>query len=254
MIKPLLSFALSALLFPITASAAVININYSGHVSSTEGSALGYSIGDAVTGHLQVDLGKVPYTDSNPPPGNYAANYVAYYAPENEHNVISGYHTDEVGKSADFLEVVDNGYLHNGALEDFFKVSDSDSEFMLDADFNFVSNFYSFYLEVLLPGIDWFSGSNLENANIYITDPTILANSFAQMYNVFAAGNSTNYTVQADVARISLDSLQITAIDVPQVNSTATVPESNALVLLMLAFVGVWAGRQRYNKKLALKK
>lgn len=246
MIKPLLSFALSALLFPVVAHAAVINIDYTGYVSATEGAGMGYNIGDAVNGHLQVDLTKVPQTDTNPPAGNYAANYVAYYAPENEHDVISGYHTQAVGKSADFLEVIDDGYLHNGTVEDFLKVSDSDSEFILDADFNFTANnFYSFYLEVLLPGFDWFSGSNLENVNLYITDATVLTNSFAQMYNVFVTGNTTNYNVQPDVARITLDSLHITAVDVPQVTSTANVPESNALVLFILALAGVWIGRAR---------
>ena len=194
MIKPLLSFALAAVLFPSVASAAVININYTGYISATEGSGLGYGIGDVVSGHIQVDLTKALGIDSP------SANVATYYSGDDEHNMISGYHPGAVGKSADMVEVNDAAYEHNGAFEDFLKVSDSDSVFILDPAFNYTSSFYSFYLEVLLSGVDWLSGNNLNNVNLNIADTAALSASRGQMYNVFANGNGTTYDVHADVA------------------------------------------------------
>lgn len=236
MIKPLLSFALAAVLFPSIASAAVININYTGYVSGTEGNGLGYSVGDAVSGHVQIDLTKV--LGINAP----SANVASYYAADDQHDLISGYHSSAIGKSADFVDVNDAAYEYNGAFEDFLKVSDSDSEFILDAAFNYTSNFYSFYLEVLLPGVDWLSGTSLQNLNLNLSDTTALAASRAQMYNVFARGNGTTYDVHADVAFIAFNTLQITSA--PGQNPV-NVPESNALVLFMLAFAGLFTRRLR---------
>ncbi|HEY8939081.1 MAG TPA: hypothetical protein VIM59_02785 [Cellvibrio sp.] len=237
MIKPLLSFALAAVLFPSIASAAVININYTGYVSGTEGNGLGHSVGELVSGHVKIDLTKA--LGVNTP----SANVANYYAADDEHNLISGYHSSAIGKSADFVDVNDAAYEYNGAFEDFLKVSDSDSEFILDSAFNYTSNFYSFYLELIFPGIDWFSGNDLQGVNLNITDATALTASRAQMYNVFAIGNGTNYTVQADVAYISLNSLRITSTTGPQVVPVVNVPESNIALLLIIALAGLCAGR-----------
>lgn len=242
MIKPLLSFALAAVLFPSVASAAIISINYTGYISATEGSGLGYGVGESVAGSVQVDLTNA--LSINPPSSNVAN----YFAAANDHDLISGYHAGAVGNSADMVDVNDASYEYNGIFEDFLKVSDSDSEFILDSAFNFTSNFYSFYLEVLLPGIDWLSGNDLSNVNVDINDATALASSRAQMYNVFAAGNAANYSVHADVAYITLSSLQITTLAVPQANAITNVPESNGLILFMLVLTGLWVGRSRQGK------
>ncbi len=242
MIKPLLSFALAAVLFPSIASAAVININYTGYVSGTEGNGLGHSVGELVSGHVKIDLTKA--LGVNTP----SANVANYYAADDEHNLISGYHSSAIGKSVDFVDVNDAAYEYNGAFEDFLKVSDSDSEFIQDSAFNYTSNFYSFYLEVLLPGVDWLSGTGLDNLNLDITDAAALAASRGQKYNVFANGSSAGYNVHADVAYITFDSLKITSVTGSQ-TEPAKVPESNAFGLLMVALLGLWVGRQRQRNK-----
>lgn len=239
MIKPLLSLALSALFFPVVVHAAVINIDYTGYVSATEGAGLGYNIGDTVTGQVQIDLSKGLGTIA--PSGNV----VDYYAAEDQHDLISGYHPTMRGKSADLISIQDKAYEYGAAYEDFLKVSDSDSEFLLDSDFNFISNFYSFYLEVLLPGIDWLDLNSLQNLNVDITDPALLASSRAQRYNVFASGNASDYSVYADVALITLSSLRISAIDSPQHNSVTAVPEGNSLGLLIIGLAGLLLIRSR---------
>ena len=238
MIKPLLSFALAAVLFPSIASAAVININYTGYVSGTEGNGLGHTVGEAVSGQVQIDLTKV--LGVNTP----SANVANYYAADDQHDFITGYHSAAIGKSVDFVDVNDAAYEYNGAFEDFLKVSDSDSEFILDSAFNYTSNFYSFYLEVLLPGVDWLYGTDLNNVNLDITDTTALAASRGQKYNVFANGSSAGYTVHADVAYIAFNSLKITTVTGVQ-TPPAAVPESSSFVLLMVTLVGLWAGRKR---------
>lgn len=232
MMKPLLSFGLSTLFFPAIVNAAVINIDYTGRVSSIEGTGLGYAIGDAVTGHVQIDLDKA--LGVNIPADNIAHYYVA----TDQHDLISGYHTGTRGTSADFVEVYDAAYEHEAGLEDHLYTSDSDSEFLLDEYYNFTSNFYSSYLKVLLPGVDWLDINNLLDLNVDITDAAALAASSGQMYNIFAAGNSTAYTVHADVAQFTFSSLKITASP-----ATTQVPESSSLWLLMLACAGLLAGR-----------
>ena len=235
MIKPLLSFALSALLLPVFAQAAVINIDYTGHVSFVEGTGLGYSLGDAVSGHVQIDFNKA--LGFNTP----SANVANYYVADDQHDFISGYHTSARGKSVDMLDVYDASYEYAGAFEDVLNVSDSDSEFLLDEDYNFTSKFYSRYLTILLPGVDWLNINNLLGLNVNITDPTALLASSGQIYNVFAAGGGENYTTSADVAQFTFSSLKITASGAP----VATVPESNSLFLLIVAFAGLLAGRAR---------
>lgn len=235
MIKPLLSLALSVLLFPVAANAAVINIDYTGYVSFTEGTGLGYNIGDAVSGHVQIDFNKA--LGFNTP----SANIANYYVADNQHDFISGYHTSARGKSADMVDVYDAAYEYGSAFEDGLSVSDSDSEFLLDEFYNYTSKFYSRYLNVLLPGVDWLDINNLLNLNVNITDPAALVASSGQVYNVFAAGSGVDYTVSADVAQFTFSSLKITASDAP----VAAVPESNSLFLLMVAFAGLLVGRAR---------
>lgn len=239
MMKRLLSFGLSALFFPAVVDAAIININYTGYVSATEGAGLGYTVGDGVTGHIQIDLSKALGVTAQ------SGNVANYYTASDQHNLISGYHTGERGNSADTVDFYDAAHEYGATYEDLLKVSDSDSEFLLDANYNFTSNFYSFYLEVLLPGIDWLDINSLQNMNINITDPALLAASRAQMYNVFASGNASNYSVYADVAYITLGSLTVSATDTPEDNIVTTVPETSSLWLLIVGIAGLLLGCSR---------
>jgi len=236
MIKPLLSLALSALFFPAVVHAAVINIEYTGYVSVTEGAGMGYNLGDAIAGHVQIDFNKA--LGFNTPSDNVAN----YYTAAEQHDFISGYHATERGRSFDMVDVYDATHEHEGTFEDYLYTSDTDSEFILDDYFNFTSNVYSMYLMVLLPGIDWLDINNLQNLNVNITDPAVLAASRGQVYNVFAAGNADSYTVYADVAQFTFSSLKITTNDV-------AVPEANTLLLLMVAFAGLLLSSAR--KKIA---
>ncbi|MDF3012512.1 MAG: hypothetical protein K0Q78_716 [Cellvibrio sp.] len=234
MIKPLLSLVLSTLLFPVAANAAVINIEYTGNISFTEGTGFGYNIGDAVGGHVQIDFNKaLGFTTPS-------ANIANYYAADDQHDFISGYHTAARGKSVDMVDVYDAAYEQGGAFEDGLSVSDSDSEFLLDEFYNYTSKFYSRYLTVLLPGVDWLDANALLNLNVDITDPAALVASSGQIYNVFATGNGTDYITSADVAQFTFSSLKITASDSP-----VAVPETNTLWLLMVAFAGLLIGRAR---------
>jgi hypothetical protein len=45
-------------LMPMFANAAVINIEYTGHVDWLTGSGLGHSLGDSISGIAQIDLSK----------------------------------------------------------------------------------------------------------------------------------------------------------------------------------------------------
>lgn len=235
MIKPLLSFALSVFLVPVAAHAAVIKIAYTGHVSFIEGTGLGYSIGDTITGNVQIDLNKA--LGFNTP----AENIANYYVVADQHDLISGYHTAARGNSSDMVDVYDGAYEHEGNLDDYLYASDTDTEFLLDEDFNFTSDVYSMYLKILLPGVDWLDINNLLNVNVDITDSAALAASSGQVYDIFAAGRFMDYTVHADVAQFTLSSLQITASDTPSTGPITTVPETNSLWLLMVAFAGLLA-------------
>src|SRR6187431_1133570 len=117
MIKPLLSFVLTALLLLVAANAAVINIDYTGNVSFTEGAGFGYNIGDAVSGHVQIDFNKA--LGFNAP----SANIANYYVADDQHDFISGYHTASRGKSVDMVDVYDAAYEHEGVFEDGLSVS-----------------------------------------------------------------------------------------------------------------------------------
>lgn len=241
MIKPLLSLALSALFFPAVVHAAVINIEYTGYVSVTEEAGMGYNIGDAIAGHVQIDFNKA--LGFNTPSDNVAN----YYAAADQHDFISGYHTTARGNSSDMVDIYDAAYEHEGIFEDSLFVSDSDLEFILDEYFNFTSNFYSMYVKVVLPGVDWLDMNNLQNLNVNITDPAVLAASRGQVYNVFAAGNADSYTVYADVAQFTFSSLKITTSGTQVTGSVTAVPEANTLLLLMVALAGLLVSGARHK-------
>lgn len=224
MIKPILSLALTALLLPGLAKADIINIEYTGYVSAIEGTGLGYNPGDSVHGTVKIDLSKSAGFNV------ISDNARSYYAPGNEHDLITGFHPEDRGNSADFLEIYDSAYEYNGGYEDFLKVSDSDSVFILNPDFSFISKFYSFYLELLLPGINWLDIGNLSATTFSNADPSVLLSSRAQIYNVFATGTAGNENVIADVAHIRFESLNISAV---------SVPESSSALLLLLAVIGL---------------
>jgi hypothetical protein len=228
MIKPILSFALTALLLPGLAKADIINIDYTGYVSAIEGTGLGYSLGDSVHGTVKIDLSK-----------SAGFNVISdtarsYYAPADEHDLITGFHSQTRGNSADFLEIYDSAYEHNGGYEDFLKVSDSDSVFILNPDFSFDSKFYSFYVELLFPGINWLDINNLSATTFSSADSSALLSSRAQIYNVFAIGTVENTNVIADVAHVRFESLTVSAV---------SVPETNSAWLLLLSIVGLLVKR-----------
>lgn len=59
MIMRLVFLILTILCFPLSAFAAKINIEYTGHISSVEGEDLGYQIGNLISGTVVIDLSKI---------------------------------------------------------------------------------------------------------------------------------------------------------------------------------------------------
>ncbi|PUA29981.1 MAG: hypothetical protein B0W54_05460 [Cellvibrio sp. 79] len=225
MIKRIGLLAVALLGAPLVAQAAIIEIDYSGRINYTQGSGLGYNLGDTVSGKLRVDLSKSI--------GNVSATpeKFSYHTPL-AHDMVTGYLPANAGQPMDFVDVYNNSYsTYDGRLVDYLSVFDGTRETLANGEDSLTSQLQ---LSFNFNGIDWIKSYNITNVNIATQDAFTLGSSFGAIANYLRQKNEYGqFEYTNDVAYFSFDSVNISQVSEP-----------GSIVLLLLGALGLAARRK----------
>lgn len=192
-----------------SASAAIVNIEYTAHIYNTTGDGLGYQNGDSISGSYVIDTSKAEGKIIDNPTN------VWYYG-----SLGSGLLQSNFGAPAV------NGYV------DFVRVNNDpgrNDQLLLDKVINVSGSiFEAVGINVNFNGLDWISDLMLNNINL-------ISNEGGLSYGGFTRWNhdlTLNSFVMTDSANFWLDSITITSI-------ATSVPEPAPLILLSIAMAGL---------------
>ncbi len=202
----------SLIFFASSASAAIVNIEYTAHIYATTGDGLGYQDGDLITGSFVIDTSKAEGKSVDEP--NQVSLYGSVFTPF----IQSSFAKTPTMDYRDYLDIQNNSYTY-GDLISLTKTLDA----------------YDFTLELLgvsfqYLNLDWISDLELNNINLVASEGGYSNGMFAR----FDLANDWDIT---DSARFWLDSLTITS-------TTASVPEPSPLVLFSIALAGLFVRRR----------
>lgn len=215
------------LLMPMFANAAAINIEYTGHVDWLTGSGLGHSLGDSISGTVQIDLSKT---------GSVWFDGVKtrYDSLGNHDLVVTGYTNPADGYGLDFVNVFNNTHQVNGLFEDRVEIMDATNGFDSASGTGF---FNSLQLYFSFQGTDWLTSDSIAGLNIDSSEPVFLGPSFGvKVFSRSVQNQFGEFEYFTDTASFMFDSLKI---------STISVPESGSFFLMLLGVLGLCA---RYRK------
>lgn len=213
MIKRSALLALAFACIPMIANANVISLEYTGHITTLFGDGNGYSMGDAVSGKLDVDFSKAIYVDSNTP------NTVIYQAPVSQGLVVGAVDTDAEGWN--HVEVSNDSHENwLGEREDFFQILESRPSALLPGWVD------AFQFTLIIDGYDWLTDLTLNNINIITNDTSALTFSLGALSQSLSSVDADgNFSFQHNAAIFSLDSVKLVSTQVPE-------PSSIALILI----------------------
>ena len=208
MIKRSALLALAFACLPMFANANVVSLEYTGHVTFLNGDGYGKSLGDLVSGKLEIDLSKATYSELS------AENVAKYHAIASAGMIGDGTAGDTGGW--DFLEAYNGSHINwFGENEDFFQILNSTPSTLPGS----VDNLQ---ITLTLKGFDWLTDLSLNNLNINTSDASILGWSFGALNrSVSGIDANGNTYFNSDAAVFSLDSLKIVSTEVPEPGSIA---------------------------------
>jgi len=207
--KPRLGlFVLALFCLPMSAFSSVINVEYSGHISSTSGDGFGYNVGDLIKGTATIDLSKVEGHNFE-----FSDGIWVYGAASGGLVRTSNYTGDDVGDTINMVRIFDESSTNY----DYFDFSE-----VLSVNGSF-SN--SFDLGFHFDGLDWIAGTSGDGINLVTEDAALLSQSIGG----FARFDMTNWS-RVSNASFQLDSAKIVS---------ANLPEPTPFVLLIVGLVGI---------------
>lgn len=203
-------FFLGLLGLSTTATAAIVNIEYTAHIYNTTGDGLGYQNGDAITGSYVIDTSKAEGKNVD------TSTEVWYYGAVDSGLLQSNFSTSGVYGYLDFVRAINDPSRNDQVLLD--KVLNAYGSTMESLGISFEFN-----------GLDWLSDLTLNNINL-------VSNEGGWSNGAFARWDLSNWTI-TDSANFWLDSLTITS-------TPSSVPEPAPLVLLSVALAGLVVRRR----------
>jgi len=223
MIKRAALLALAFACLPMFANANIISLEYTGHVTFLNGDGYGKSIGDLVSGKLEIDLSKATYSELD------TENVAKYNAVASAGMIGDGTAGDTGGW--DFVEIYNGSHVNwFGENEDFFQLLNSTPSTLPDS-------FDNLQITLTLGGFDWLTDLSLNNLNIITSDISTLNWSFGAINrSVSAVDSNGNTYFDSDAAVFSLDSLKLVSIEVP---------EPGSIVLLLIGGLALLLRRRR---------
>lgn len=219
-----LGFLAALFCAPLSAMAAVINIEYTGHINYSE--LASYSYGQQVSGNVQVDLSK---SNGDELPEDYKALYTSW----TNHDLVSGHFSDDIGFSGDRIELFNNSNeKYSGNYVDYLGTVDAMIEFLADGSWAY----NTMQLNLGLAGLDWIKNDSLDIHNIFVNDASVFDGSFGVFLSGWGSYNSDGeLQLGSTSAHFTFDSLKITS---------ASVSEPSALLLLLMGLAGIGARRK----------
>jgi hypothetical protein len=217
---------LAALIFtPLPALAAIINIEYTGHITSSDISF--YEYGTTVSGNIKVDLSKA---NGDELPEDFQALYTSW----TNYDLVTGYITDDAGYPGDRVEVINNSNeKYSGNYIDYLAIMDVIVVPLDDGGWQY----YTMQLNIGLVGLDWIFNDSLDIQDIFVNDASL----FDLSFGVYGMGSgwydeAGEPQLSNAAAFFSFDSLKVT--------SGAAVPEPSSIVLLLMGFLGITLHRK----------
>lgn len=219
-----LGFLVALICAPLPALAAVINIEYTGHITSSDISL--YSYGQQVSGSIQIDLSK---SNGDELPEDYKSRYSSW----TNHDMVTGYNTGDTGYPGDTIELFNNSNeKYGGNYIDYLWLMDSIVVPLTDGSWEY----YSLQMSLGFAGLDWINNDSLDIQDTFVNDSSI----FDWSFGVYASG-SGSYDSNGELrmnnlaAFFSFDSVKITS---------ASVPEPSAWLLLLAGVLGIGLRRK----------
>lgn len=206
---------------PLNAFAStIINIEYTGHISSLYGEDLGYRLGDLVSGTVKIDVSKIETTYEN------TAKSLDGYAMASKKGLLrsSNYSGADVGNNTiDMISVYDDIYITNpGSLSNssgyYQDGLGADEVLSLQGS---TLNFFQIRIKSKLDWINWLK----KEVNLETSDPDLLMDSGG----VFGRMDIDSFLI-LDLAGFELDSVKV---------HSTNVPESSSLLFAMIGFLGL---------------
>lgn len=219
-----LGFLIALVCSPLSALAAVINIEYTGHITSSD--LAPYSYGQQVSGNVQIDLSK---SNGDELPEDYKSLYTSWV----NHDFVSGFYTDDTGYPGDRIEVFNNSNeKYGGNYVDFFGLLDSKVFTHDDGSWQY----FTMQLNLGFMGLDWIKNDSLDVHDILVNDSSVFDWSFG-VYGMGFGSYDANGELQMTnyAAFFSFDSVKITS---------TSVPEPSVLLLLLTGVLGMGLRRK----------
>jgi hypothetical protein len=219
-----LGFLVALICAPLPALAAAINIEYIGHVTSSD--YLPYGYGQQVSGNIQIDLSK---SNGDELPEDYKSLYTSW----TNHDLIAGYYTDEAGYAGDRIEIFNNSNeKYGGNYIDYLGTIDVVTELLPDGGWKY----YTMQLSLGLAGLDWIINDDLDIQDIFVNDSSVFDWSFGVYGMGFGSYDSNGELQMTNYATFfSFDSVKITSV---------SVPEPSVLLLLLVGVLGMGLRRK----------
>ncbi len=196
-----------------SASAAIVNIEYTGLIYNTTGDGLGYQNGDSITGSYVIDTSKAEGKSVD------TSTEVWYYGSVDSGLLQSNFASPTAPGYIDYVRA------HNGSagINDVILLDKVLGAFD-PIDFSLKTLGIRFEFD----GLDWISDLSLNNINLVSDQHSFSSGGFFRF-------NTNNWFI-IDSASFSIDSVRISSI--PD-SLAVSVPEPTPLVLLSVAFAGL---------------
>lgn len=190
------------------ANAAVVNIEFTGSITSTSGDGFGYQIGDLLSGSFVVDTSQAEgkFVDTETTAWNYAT--------DSSDLLRSSFDGAPTGSYLDFVRVMNGDPQDQLMLAKILGLNDGLLE--------------SLQVSFLFSGLEWISSLSLDNINLSFNSADSLANS----YGGFARLDANTFQL-IDSANFSFNSLSIVS------SVTSSVPEPSTFLLLIVGLIGL---------------
>lgn len=195
------------------AQASIIDINYRGTITFTDGNGLGYSVGDSVTGTIKIDLAK-----STGDQVGWFEQLSLYRSNPDVNDMVSGYHSVNLGTSWDWIDLYDSIYNDNLVFSgDSLEIGDGNILNYVDGSGSEAS---SVQLRLAFQYSDIFTNDKLEDMKDVDLSSLFLSKSFGAYINsttTILSPSDYVYYQDSAIFEFTAFDLKVSKVDEPRI-------------------------------------